>query len=165
MEIGTSIKNTHFGRSFSGTRLEDDCPCRKEDCGLVSLEGVDENCDQHPPIKHKTMRQIHSAETCPAYIEVWEDEDGELIVVGTTEIDSAMPKIIEYYKNCFGEYSDSIPPGSYLRKILSKARLRWVDRTHDEYLSELMPSEIFSDTELIGWSPMLSVTNWWRAED
>lgn len=54
----------HFGRSWEGHPLEDECPCPQEPCGLVS-EPVEE-CEQHPMIRSKTMRQGHSADMCPA---------------------------------------------------------------------------------------------------
>jgi hypothetical protein len=54
----------HIGRSFSGHRLEDDCPCVKAPCGLVS-EWVSE-CEQHNPEASKTIRQRHPADQCPA---------------------------------------------------------------------------------------------------
>lgn len=55
----------HFGRSFNDTRLEDECPCPKEPCGLVSYARVNPDCDQHPMSKAKTIRQIHTAKNCP----------------------------------------------------------------------------------------------------
>jgi len=53
----------HFGRSFSGRFIEDDCPCQKADCGLVSVP--DDNCDQHGLGNAKTIRQIHEPWDCP----------------------------------------------------------------------------------------------------
>lgn len=59
----SSLDSTHIGRSFSGTRLEDDCPCLKAPCGLVS--DPSDECDQHALLAGKTLRQIHSSENCP----------------------------------------------------------------------------------------------------
>ena len=55
--------NHHIGRSWSGTRLEDDCPCEKASCGLVAI--IDDSCSQHSPFAIKTIRQSHAEEDCP----------------------------------------------------------------------------------------------------
>jgi len=57
----------HYGRSFSDTRLEDVCPCKKEACGLVSVEGVNSDCLEHPMGRMKTIRQAHMTEDCPGH--------------------------------------------------------------------------------------------------
>ena len=62
----TDMPSMHVGRSFGGTRLEDDCPCPKAPCGLVDHDNVDQNCEQHSWQAAKTMRQIHYAHQCPA---------------------------------------------------------------------------------------------------
>lgn len=56
----------HIGRSFTGHRLEDVCPCPKEPCGLVDTDRVDHACEQHPLAAAKTLRQIHAAGKCAA---------------------------------------------------------------------------------------------------
>lgn len=57
----------HLGRSWSGTDLEDGCPCLKAPCGLVVSTGTAPDCVEHgylhPP---RTMRQGHPVERCPA---------------------------------------------------------------------------------------------------
>ena len=53
----------HFGRSWSGTRLEDGCPCHKAPCGLVAE--AHESCPEHALWACKTMRQGHRVEDCP----------------------------------------------------------------------------------------------------
>lgn len=53
----------HIGRSFTGTRIEDDCPCVKAPCGLVDVGGVSEDCLQHQITK--TIRQSHTSSQCP----------------------------------------------------------------------------------------------------
>ena len=53
----------HIGRSWSGTKLEDDCPCVKASCGLVA--SIDDNCGQHSPFAAKTIRQMHTEDDCP----------------------------------------------------------------------------------------------------
>lgn len=63
----------HYGRSWTGHPLEDDCPCRKEPCGLVSTP--DPACDQHAG--SKTMRQNHRAELCPVPAKERHDRDHE----------------------------------------------------------------------------------------
>ncbi|GAA2346741.1 hypothetical protein [Dactylosporangium salmoneum] len=54
----------HIGRAWSGTEIEDGCPCPKAPCGLVvGLQAVGGPCRQHTGIK--TMRQSHPADVCP----------------------------------------------------------------------------------------------------
>ncbi|MFE2994135.1 hypothetical protein ACFXG4_03875 [Nocardia sp. NPDC059246] len=55
----------HIGRSWSGTQLEDTCPCPKAPCGLVDDMNVDPDCGQHPYSRSKTIRQSHPADECP----------------------------------------------------------------------------------------------------
>lgn len=57
----------HVGRAFTGTDLEDSCPCPKAPCGLVIQDMADPACDQHPIDAAKTMRQIHRARLCPGH--------------------------------------------------------------------------------------------------
>lgn len=57
------LDDMHIGRSFSGTRLEDDCPCPKASCGLV--RSPSDECDQHALLAGKTLRRMHAAENCP----------------------------------------------------------------------------------------------------
>lgn len=57
----------HYGRSFgTGRWLEDDCPCPKAPCGLVVGEPSNE-CDQHPLVYFKTIRQTHRESNCPGH--------------------------------------------------------------------------------------------------
>ena len=58
----------HMGRSFIGTRLEDDCPCPKAPCGLSVTPGLagESDCPQHSMLAAKTIRQVHHADKCPA---------------------------------------------------------------------------------------------------
>lgn len=53
----------HVGRSWSGTKLEDDCPCEKAPCGLVA--SMNDSCSQHSPFAIKTIRQMHTENDCP----------------------------------------------------------------------------------------------------
>jgi hypothetical protein len=55
----------HIGRSWSGSPLEDECPCPKAPCGLVLEDQTAPGCPQHAPERCKTMRQRHSEEECP----------------------------------------------------------------------------------------------------
>lgn len=55
----------HIGRGFTGTRVEDNCPCPKEPCGLVAQPRAVPHCDQHRPGSCKTIRQSHPADRCP----------------------------------------------------------------------------------------------------
>jgi hypothetical protein len=60
----STITGMHMGRSFAGTRIEDECPCPKAECGLISSAATDESCDQHTFRTAKTMRQAHPAAHC-----------------------------------------------------------------------------------------------------
>ncbi|MGI5245082.1 hypothetical protein [Dactylosporangium sp. CA-139066] len=55
----------HIGRAWSGTEIEDGCPCPKAPCGLVDQAAlkVGEACPQH--LVNKTIRQSHPADACP----------------------------------------------------------------------------------------------------
>ncbi|QGJ93522.1 hypothetical protein SEA_MUFASA8_74 [Arthrobacter phage Mufasa8] len=55
----------HIGRSFTGTRIEDTCPCEKAPCGLVDSSNTHPNCTQHPWQRGNTIRQSHQPENCP----------------------------------------------------------------------------------------------------
>lgn len=55
----------HAGRSWSGTRLEDACPCPKEPCGLVDIARTVPECLEHPLNRVKTFRQGHYPQHCP----------------------------------------------------------------------------------------------------
>lgn len=57
----------HIGRSFTGTRIEDACPCEKAPCGLVDTTGIDPECTQHPWQRGNTIRQQHQPEDCPGH--------------------------------------------------------------------------------------------------
>lgn len=54
----------HWGRSFTGTALEDHCPCPKAPCGLVVSSTINIDCNQHGPSFAKTTRQHHYADEC-----------------------------------------------------------------------------------------------------
>ncbi len=54
----------HVGRSWSGTEIEDGCPCPKAPCGLVvGLRVYGGDSEQHTAAK--TIPQAHAAEPCP----------------------------------------------------------------------------------------------------
>lgn len=59
------LTGMHVGRSFTGTMMEDVCPCGKAPCGLVDSALVDQECIQHPNRYAKTIRQMHDAGECP----------------------------------------------------------------------------------------------------
>lgn len=63
----TDWEGAHIGRSWSGTPIEDECPCPKADCGLVVWGQTDPECEQHQPTK--TIRQGHDAEDCPCRVQ------------------------------------------------------------------------------------------------
>jgi hypothetical protein len=55
----------HVGRSFTGTMMEDVCPCGQAPCGLVDTALIDAECIQHPWKEGRTLRQMHNAKDCP----------------------------------------------------------------------------------------------------
>lgn len=56
----------HIGRSFGGPGdCEALCPCPKAPCGLVDTDNVSDECDQHPPLRCKTIRTGHRPDDCP----------------------------------------------------------------------------------------------------
>jgi hypothetical protein len=55
----------HVGRSWTGHDIEDNCPCPKAPCGLVDVQNVADECEHHPVLRAKSMRQGHPAEDCP----------------------------------------------------------------------------------------------------
>lgn len=57
----------HFGRSWSGSSLEDLCPCPQQPCGLVTGADAERlDCPQHAQKYAQTMRQSHLASECAA---------------------------------------------------------------------------------------------------
>lgn len=56
----------HSGRGWSGTFIEDNCPCPQEPCGLVDFSKAHPSCVQHRMAK--TVRQGHPADQCPALV-------------------------------------------------------------------------------------------------
>lgn len=56
------MSGMHFGRSFVGTALEDECICHKAPCGLVDIETA--ACPEHSILAAKTIRQMHPADEC-----------------------------------------------------------------------------------------------------
>lgn len=55
--------DSHVGRAWSGTDIEDACPCPQESCGLVRMGSAAPSCEQHQP--NKTIRQGHTDSKCP----------------------------------------------------------------------------------------------------
>ncbi|MCX4575648.1 hypothetical protein OHB41_21130 [Streptomyces sp. NBC_01571] len=53
--------NYHFGRAWAGHAIEDNCPCKKAPCGLVSETSPE--CTEHGTTK--STRQSHPADACP----------------------------------------------------------------------------------------------------
>ncbi|MGI5222199.1 hypothetical protein [Nocardia sp. CA-290969] len=60
--------SAHVGRSWSGTAIEDSCPCPQEPCGLVDQKRAHPDCEHHPMVRTKTIRQSHTADRCPGPI-------------------------------------------------------------------------------------------------
>jgi hypothetical protein len=57
------MSTMHIGRSFTGSYWEDQCPCRQEDCGLVSDDMINPDCTQHRG--KYDINQRHRPEHCP----------------------------------------------------------------------------------------------------
>lgn len=78
----------HVGRSFDGGgHIEATCPCPLTWCGLVDTENVAPSCDQHPPMRCKTVRTGHPAEDCPGY--------GAALVMAIGRTEAARQRIID----------------------------------------------------------------------
>jgi len=54
----------HISRHWSATDLEDACPCPKKACGMVPLDQVAPECQEHPSTRGKTIRRAHLPEDC-----------------------------------------------------------------------------------------------------
>lgn len=61
----------HVGRSWSGHRIEDACPCHQAECGLV--DSIALHCDEHSAPFERTLRQIHLPADCPGRNDVKSD--------------------------------------------------------------------------------------------
>lgn len=59
------VSEWHYGRSWTGHKIEDECECPQAPCGLVEGFQVANDCPQHSPTAAKTMRQGHVATDCP----------------------------------------------------------------------------------------------------
>jgi hypothetical protein len=60
-----TAREWHYGRSWTGHLIEDECMCEQAPCGLVTGEFIWPDCPQHSPKAAKTMRQGHQADKCP----------------------------------------------------------------------------------------------------
>mgnify|MGYP003582301829 CR=1 FL=1 len=63
------MSGMHFGRSWVGHTIEDECPCPKAPCSLAAPAPGSPECAEHNPddfLDSKTMRQAHRAKDCPA---------------------------------------------------------------------------------------------------
>lgn len=145
-------RDDHIGRSWTGSRLEDECPCPQEPCGLISFSKVVEDCPQHSIGRFKTMRQIHKPELCPGVKEAWETSDASLIVMGTHDIDEALNMAKKYYADVEADDYDVSR-----EDFEALAKKRWVDKSNPLYESELWSDEMVSDEHKNGWSPYILV--------
>lgn len=55
----------HIGRQFTGTEIEQDCPCPTAPCGLVYEAHADPTCTEHHMDHAPTIRQGHPSGRCP----------------------------------------------------------------------------------------------------
>lgn len=98
----------HVGRSFTGHRLEDQCPCPKEPCGLIDTRKAVGECTEHTFWAAKTIRQAHPAYLCPALAEsievitLGEDSD-QWMAIGTSDAHSAEMAVRSHFRNEVGE--------------------------------------------------------------
>lgn len=60
-----TTKVYHWGRSWTGTEMEDACQCGQAPCGLVSTDVADPDCKQHGMQFARSARQGHEADRCP----------------------------------------------------------------------------------------------------
>lgn len=65
----TMHEKFHMVRSWSGSRLEDACLCPQEPCQLVQVDKALPDCPEHGFGKAKTMRQVHFAADCTAFMD------------------------------------------------------------------------------------------------
>lgn len=78
----------HIGRHFGGPGvIEATCPCPLAPCGLVDFDNLSEDCDQHPPLRRKTMRTGHDVESCPGA--------GRDVVVAIGRTEAARQSVID----------------------------------------------------------------------
>ena len=66
---GRPAATVHMGRGWSGTRIEDECPCPQAPCGLVNSSDTDPACEHHPMSRNKSMRQGHRSDECPGRLD------------------------------------------------------------------------------------------------
>lgn len=63
---GSAVSDWHVGRSWTGNRLERDCPCPKQPCGLVAMDEADPDCPQHAFWAAKTDSPVPLGRELPA---------------------------------------------------------------------------------------------------
>lgn len=145
----------HAGRSFApSTRIEDECPCPKTDCGLVATSDWDmsttqsneHGCSQHVGLK--TVRQSHHQLACPALKNAWSTDDGTLIVAGTHDYEEAIGILNEYLSKELGESGDNltathkarvlgfIDDNENLEDLVRLSAKVWANRNDPTYLLE-----------------------------
>jgi hypothetical protein len=79
---------THIGRSFGGPgHIEATCPCPLAACGLVDMDNLSDECEQHPPERCKTMRTGHRPEDCPG--------TGKAVVVAMGKTEAAHQAVVD----------------------------------------------------------------------
>lgn len=144
-------KEYHVGRAFTGHHLEDECPCPQEECGLVSIDKANPECLQHPLGRFKTIRQGHKASACPELKEAWETEDC-IIVVGTHDREEATKLLEDYFE--YQGYADDVHDMSAVQMV-DAMKKQWVNRNDNSYDDESWNEGITSQTESMGWTPML----------
>ena len=68
MHVGRHWPNTYRAEARGADTLhptiESECPCPREPCGLIDVEKISIDCDQHHG-GHRTLRSSHAAEDCP----------------------------------------------------------------------------------------------------
>lgn len=65
---GVFAEPFHISRHWDGPgRLEEECPCPKEECGMVNSDRPAEQCSEHNALRQgaKSIRSGHRAVDCP----------------------------------------------------------------------------------------------------
>lgn len=66
--MGSMAETFHISRHWDGPGArEEECPCEKEPCGMVSSDRPHPDCTEHNAFAHgaKSIRSGHRAVDCP----------------------------------------------------------------------------------------------------
>ncbi|MCM2391734.1 hypothetical protein [Streptomyces albipurpureus] len=139
--------NRHIGRSWGGPGdCEALCPCPKAPCGLVDFDNVDEECEQHPPFRCKTIRTGHLPEDCPGV--------GRDVVVAMKRTIEARRAVVaaadEWDGVCFSfELDDAIDEYRATVEHEAAERIRTLDRRKVDRFADAWEEGVEHAAELI----------------